>query len=158
MHKPESILENETHWIPWDFEIQTDLLILATKPNLVISNKKRKAAIQWTLLSLQATDWNSKKAKRERQVLGPFLRTKKLWNMRMTVIPIVIGILGTISKSLERRLEEMEIKGRISDHLNYSIVKIGWNTEKGPGDLRFAVIQIPVKNHQLKLVWKTHKK
>ena len=32
--------------------------------------------------------------------------------MKMTVIPIVIGALGTISKGLERRLEELEIGGR----------------------------------------------
>ena len=32
------------------------------------------------------------------------------------------------------------------DHLNWSIIKIGYNTEKSPGDLRrFAVAQTPVK-------------
>ena len=33
--------------------------------------------------------------------------------MRVTVIPIVIGVLGTVSKGLERGLEELEIEGRI---------------------------------------------
>ena len=42
MHKPESILENETHKTPWDFVIQTDHLILARRPNLVIIYKKKK--------------------------------------------------------------------------------------------------------------------
>ena len=41
-----------------------------------------------------------------------FRELKKLWNMKMTVIPIVISALGTISKVLERRLEELEIRGR----------------------------------------------
>ena len=42
------------------------------------------------------------------------------------------------------------------DSPNYSIVEIGQNTEKGPGDLkRLAVTQIPVENHQLTLMWKT---
>ena len=36
MHYPESTLENET-----DFEIQTDHLISARRPDLVIVNKKR---------------------------------------------------------------------------------------------------------------------
>ena len=30
--------------------------------------------------------------------------------MRVTVIPVVYGALGTVSKVLERRLEELEIK------------------------------------------------
>ena len=29
MHKPESILENETNEIVWDFQMQSDYLILA---------------------------------------------------------------------------------------------------------------------------------
>ena len=41
------------------------------------------------------------------------------------------------------------------DHPEYSIIKIGQNTEKSPGDLRkLAVIQTPEKNHQLTWVWK----
>ena len=39
------------------------------------------------------------------------------------------------------------------DHPNYSIVKIGPNTEKSPGDLgRLAITQPPVKDHRLMLV------
>ena len=33
---------------------------------------------------------------------------KKLWNMRVTVIPVVTGILGTIPKSRERGREELK--------------------------------------------------
>ena len=36
MHNPESVLENEMHKVPWDFEIQTDYLISARRPDLVI--------------------------------------------------------------------------------------------------------------------------
>ena len=38
---------------------------------------------------------------------------KKLWNMRVKVIPIAVGALGTVPKSLEKRLEELKIGGRI---------------------------------------------
>ena len=44
------------------------------------------------------------------------------------------------------------------DHPKYSIVEIGQNTEKSPGDvMRLTVPQNPVKDHQLTLVWKTLK-
>ena len=42
MHNPESVLENETYKTIWDFEIQTDHLILARQPDPEIVNKKRK--------------------------------------------------------------------------------------------------------------------
>ena len=42
MYKPEAVLENETHKILWDFETQTDHLILAI---LEIINKKRERVV-----------------------------------------------------------------------------------------------------------------
>ena len=42
MRNPESVLENETHKILWDFEIQTDHLISSRRADLEIVNKKRK--------------------------------------------------------------------------------------------------------------------
>ena len=39
--------------------------------------------------------------------------SKKQWNMEVTVIPIVIGVLGTIAKGLVQGEEDLEIKGRV---------------------------------------------
>ena len=41
MHKPAPVLENDTHKLPLDFDIQTDHLILARRPELIIINKKK---------------------------------------------------------------------------------------------------------------------
>ena len=37
---------------------------------------------------------------------------KKLWNMKVTVIPIVIGAFGTVTKRLIQGLKDLEIRGR----------------------------------------------
>ena len=42
MHNPESAPENEMHKGLWDFGIQTDHLISARRPDLMIVNKKRR--------------------------------------------------------------------------------------------------------------------
>ena len=42
MHKPESVLENKTHKLLWDFEIQTDHLISARQPGPCDSQQKEK--------------------------------------------------------------------------------------------------------------------
>ena len=42
-YKPESVQENKTSKILWDFEIQTDHLIPAGQLDLVIIHKKREA-------------------------------------------------------------------------------------------------------------------
>ena len=38
---------------------------------------------------------------------------KKLWNIKVTVIPIVIGALGTVAKELTQGLEDLEIRGSV---------------------------------------------
>ena len=42
MHNQESVVENETHTILWDFEIQTDHLMSARRSDQVMVNKKKK--------------------------------------------------------------------------------------------------------------------
>ena len=107
MHNPESILENETHKLLWNFEIQTDHLILARWPDLIIINKKKKKkkkkelAELWTFLS-QLT----------KEYLDLAKELKKLWNMKVIVIPIVISALGTVSEGLVKGLKDLEIRGR----------------------------------------------
>ena len=57
MHNPASVLENETHKLLWDFDIQTDHFISARRPDLIIINEKeRELAKWWTLLSRLTTE------------------------------------------------------------------------------------------------------
>ena len=77
---------------------------------------------------------------------------KKLWNMKVTVMPIFIGALGTNLKRLGKGAKRLRNQKTSGDHPDYSIIKIGQNTEKSPGYLRrLAVTQTPVKDHQLTL-------
>ena len=41
MHNPAPVLENNTQKLLWDFDIQTDHLISARRPDLIIINKKK---------------------------------------------------------------------------------------------------------------------
>ena len=42
MHNPAPVLENNTHKLLWDFNIHTDHLISARRPDLIIINKKKE--------------------------------------------------------------------------------------------------------------------
>ena len=66
---------------------------------------------------------------------------KTLWNMKMTVIPTVISMLGMIAKGLVKAAGGVRNRRTNRDHPNYSIAKVCKNTEKSPRDLRrLAVI------------------
>ena len=46
MHNPAPVLENKTHKLLWDFDIQTDHLIPTRRPDIIVinNNKKREFA------------------------------------------------------------------------------------------------------------------
>ena len=46
INNPESVPENETHKLLWDFETQTDQQISTRQPDLIIINNKKKKNLQ----------------------------------------------------------------------------------------------------------------
>ena len=112
MHNPESVQENDTHQLLWDFEIQTDHQISARRPDLISKKKKRKRKKKRTCRIVDFSilvDHIVKLKKCEKRYLNYSRELKKLWNMKVTIIPIIIGALGTVTKELEN----LEIAGRV---------------------------------------------
>ena len=56
MHNLAPVLENDKHKLLLNFNVQTDHLILARRPDLIIIKKKRKSAKLLTLLSQLTTE------------------------------------------------------------------------------------------------------
>ena len=141
IHNPESLQDNKMHKVLWDFQIQTDHLISARRPDLIVVNKKEN----FPNCELCCSGWPQSKIEKKEDKNLHFareLKKQQLWKMKVTVILVVIGGLGN------------KKTGR--DHTNYGIIKIGQTSAKSPGYLRKnAVTLTPVKNHWLTLVWKT---
>ena len=122
-HKPESVLENETHKILLDFEIQTDHLIPARRPDLVLINKKKRTCHIVDFAILTDPRVKLKEIEKKDKYLDLTRELKKLWNIRGKVVPIVIGALGMVPKCLEKNLSELEIKGRIETIQTTALLK-----------------------------------
>ena len=61
-HNQEPVQDNETHKVIWDFEIQTDHLISARRPDIGIDKKKREPT---ELCTLPGRPQNNIKRKRK---------------------------------------------------------------------------------------------
>ena len=114
MHNPVPVLENATRKLLWDFKIQTDDLIPTRRPDLIIINKKKKENLQnCRLYCPGGPQINMKESEKKDKYLDLARKLKKLWNMKVTIVPIVIGAFGTITKGLLKGLEDLEIGGRV---------------------------------------------
>ena len=102
-HQQEAVQENERYKISWDFNIQTDHVIEARRPDMIVIDKETKFA---KIIDF-AIPYDSRVNSKE--------EIKKLWGMRVIVIPIVIGTLGTTPKKLKKRLEDIGIETRVTD-------------------------------------------
>ena len=110
MDNPESVLENEMHKLLWNFKIQTDHQILTRWPDLIIMKKRRTCRIVNFAVPADHRV-KLKECEKRDKYLNLTRELKKLWNMKVTIIPIVIGALGTVTKGLVQGLEDLEIKG-----------------------------------------------
>ena len=91
------VLENDSHKLLWDFNIQTDHLIPARRPDLIIINKKKKKRTCKIVDFAVPADHRIKlkECEKKDKYLDLARELKKPWNMQVTIIPIVIGAFGT---------------------------------------------------------------
>ena len=73
--------------------------------------------------------------------------------MKVTIVPIVIGALGTVTKGLLKGLEDLEVGGRIETIQTTALMRTVRILRRVLETCRrLAVTQTPVKNHQLILM------
>ena len=56
---------------------------------------------------------NLKECEKKDKYLDLARELKKLWNMKVTIVPILIGAFGTITKGLLKGLDDLEVGGRV---------------------------------------------
>ena len=92
----------------WDFSIQTDHVIEARKPDLVVVNKKRTCnIIDFAVPRDKRIEQKEKEKTEKYQDLRRELN--KIWNVSAKIIPLVVGSLGTIPRQFGNRLKETGI-------------------------------------------------
>ena len=100
----------------------TNHLISARRPDLIITNKKKKKKkekkkekkenLKNCRLSCPGRI-TQKECEKKDKYCDLARELKKLWNMKVTIIPIVIGTFGTVIKGLLKGLEDLEVGGRV---------------------------------------------
>ena len=117
MHNPAPVIENDTHKPSLDFGIHTDHLISAKRPDLIIINNNNKEKKRICKIVDYAVPVGHriklKECEKKDKYLDLARELKKPWNMKVTIVPIVIGVFGTITKGLLKGLEDLEVGGRI---------------------------------------------
>ena len=109
------------HIYLWKWDGQTPQGFWDTNwtPNLGQTNRpydKRPKKENLQNLGLCSHGWQKnkwKESEKKDKYLDLAKELKKLWNMKMTIIPVAIGTLGTVTKRLIQALEDLEVRGQM---------------------------------------------
>ena len=110
-HRAEKILENERCKLLWDFDLKTDRVISARRPDLLIVDKESREA---TIIDV-AVPGDSRVASKETEKQTKYrdlaIELQRLWELRkVKVVPIVIGALGAVTPMLSKYLREISVE------------------------------------------------
>ena len=137
-----------------DLELHTDHLIPDRK---YLKKKKKKKSLPNSLLCRSGEPLSKNQRKRkEEQELRPCQRTGKVMDNERDNNTTYNWCAKYGRQRFGKRPRRARNRKTWRDHPKYNISRIGENTEKSPGGLRrLAVVQIPAKDYQPTLVWKT---
>ena len=91
MHNPASVRENDTQKLIQDFDIQTDHLISTRRPDLIAIAKKKRTCKFVDFIVPADHRIKLKECEEKDKYLDLDRELKKLWNLKVTIIPNVIG-------------------------------------------------------------------
>ena len=106
-------MENDSWKTLWDFTIQTDHVIEARRPDMVKIDKTKN---ECKMIDFPCP-FDSRIEEREKDKMKGYnnlkRKLKKIWDMTVKVIPVVVGTLGTTPKKLKQWLSDTGIEPRI---------------------------------------------
>ena len=112
-HQPDTVTENDSCKLLWDFNVQTDHVIQARRPDVTLIDKEKSECKIIDFSIPYDSRVNAKEIEKIEKYQDLAREVQKLWNMRTKVIHIIIGALGTNPKKLSKRLDDLGIGTRI---------------------------------------------
>ena len=87
--------------------------ILARRPDVIIINKKKRICKIVNFAVPADHRVKLKEYEKRKKYFDLARELKKLWTMKLMIIPIVIGAFDTVTKELLKGLEDLEVGGRV---------------------------------------------
>ena len=93
------------------FNYQTKMFGVWTVNNLFKKQKRTCEIVDFAVPADHRIE--RKESVKKEKYLDLDWELKRQWNMKVTIIPIVIGAFGTVIKGLSKELEDLEVGGQV---------------------------------------------
>ena len=99
-HEPQTVTERDNMTTLWDLSIHTDREIRANRPDIVIKDKQEKSCLLIDMSIPTEKNISGKVTEKLSKYRDLEIENGRMWGMKATTIPVVIGALGLIKKGL----------------------------------------------------------
>jgi hypothetical protein len=106
-HKTAPVVENEKVTILWDFTIHTDKTIMANRPDIIVRDKTKKTCLMLDVSIPSDRNTSLKTFEKLSKYKDLEIEIQKSWKVKTKTIPVIIGALGVVNKSLAKYLKEL---------------------------------------------------
>ena len=108
-HVREKVVERENIKIFWDFNVYADRKIKGKRPNIIVIDEMKKK-VKLIDISAPTDHWIDEK---EMEKIDKYqdlkIEIERLWSVKTMMVPIVIGLLGTISKQFNDHVQRLDL-------------------------------------------------
>jgi len=108
-HHPEPVLENEKYKLLCDFNIFTDHLIQARRPDLVYVDKSKRKTYLIDIACVMDQNVYAKEKEKVDKYFSLMVELQSLWNTTVEIVPIIFGALGSLSNNLFTNLSLLHV-------------------------------------------------
>jgi hypothetical protein len=111
-HMPKPVYEEGDVTVLWNQAVNTDREVTANRPDIIIKNKKEKTCILLDVAMPVDKHVVQKQAEMKLKYKSLCIEMQRMWNLKCTIIPVITGATGIVTRSLRKNLEA--IPGRHS--------------------------------------------
>jgi len=98
---PKPVCEKGDVTVLWNQAEHTDREVTANRPDRVIKNKKEKTCTLIDVAIPADRNFVQKEAEKKLRYKSLCIEIKGMWNLKCTIIPVITGATGIVTRSLK---------------------------------------------------------
>ena len=106
-HQPNTVESTGDYTVLWDMPIQTDRTIPANRPDIIVKDRKSNTCTMIDMSVPIDRNISTKYTEKKSKYKDLEIEVERMWHMRATTTPVIIGALGTVKKGLEASLRHI---------------------------------------------------
>ena len=112
-HMPKPMCEEGDVTVLWNQAVHTDREVTVNRLNIIIKNNKEKICTLIDVAIPAERNVVQKEAEKKLKYKSLCIEILRMWNLKCTIVPVIIGATGIVTRSLKKNLETIPGKHSI---------------------------------------------